>query len=105
MVEGCVGASEEWENAACGLGKPDEFAQEAAEATGGEGAGCKGEPLEDDAGKVGGEGGDGAEGGIDTLANEGGGWLGLEFGFGADEKACGLQRGNGGCDRGGEVVW
>ena len=34
------------------------------------------------------EGGDGAKGGTDQLANEGGGRLGNKDRFGADEKSC-----------------
>ena len=91
MMEGGIGSRQEGEDAAGGLGKPDQFPQKATEAASGEGASGEGEPLEDDTSEVCRESGDGSQGGVNALADKGGAGAGVELGFGADEEAGGLE--------------
>ena len=90
-MEGCIWAGQEGEDAPGGLGKPNQFPEEATEAAGGEGAKGQGEPLEDNTGEVRRERSDGAEGCINAFANEGGYGMGLQFRLWADEKPSSCQ--------------
>ena len=46
MVQCSIRSSKEWQNAAAGLGQPNEFSQESAGPSPGEGTSGKGEPLQ-----------------------------------------------------------
>ena len=95
MTEGSVGACQEGEDSAGWLGKPDQLSNESADSSDCEGPSGEGEPLQDHAGEVRWQGGNGAEGWADVFADEGCRGLGRDFGLGADEEASSLQGGDG----------
>ena len=102
MAEGGIGASQERQDASARLGKPYKFPKQSAGRAGGERACGKGEPLEHDTGEISGERGDGAQGSVDTLADERGRCERIKDRFGADEKASRAQGGGDGGNMGGE---
>jgi hypothetical protein len=111
MAKGGIRACQKGEDTTARLGKPNDFTQEATGFADGVGTSGKGKPLEEHRGVIGRKGRDGAIEGVDELANERSGRLGLQQRLRTEEEAGLLELvGNsmsvhtedrgGGCDEG-----
>ena len=86
IAEGSIWASQEGKDTAARLGEPNDLAQQATGFADGVGAERQGEPLEDDAGIVCRERGDGCIGKVEEFADKGGSRLWIVEGLWANEE-------------------